>query len=1740
MSIDYSRLREQTIGSTVDAEAVTVNTRALIDKVLARYSGDWTTLRELIQNAADASATKVTLRFETLPSRTIPVPHQADQATLLNHTISNHTIQRLVVSNNGAHFGDSDWARLKRIAEGNPDETKIGAFGVGFYSVFADCEEPFIISGRKTMAFLWKKDSLFTKASSISAEQPMQDTCFVLNYRSTTSAVPDLLSICKFLTTSLTFVGLQEIEFWVDNWKILRLHKKASPEVTAQIPAGINTKTKEGLMKIVSVTNQSTQIDATWMNIIGQPKSSMALQAKQVADEAPVAVFKSFFSKIASHATSNSAAKKVAREIEVAKDREILENLHLTSQATVFLRVSTVNIQTSVSGQFAAELERATKKPPPKRTKIAILTASKDETAASLSSSSGITEKYAEEVFASVLPNKHGRVFIGFPTAQTTGMLCHISAPSVIPTVERENIDLNARYVKTWNTEMLRVAGIACRVAYTDSFDNLKRNITATWKSNGVITPKESDVEPFVPQATHIFKQYTAQESTPSYQVGQLIEEAFWECTKRSSIDVLSSRGVLPSSQVRVVLQPLSFLQNIPIIPAKLAEEAQDFVGRLYRRNLITDLSVTDVRKELEAQALPEDQVLEFLKWLSNQAIADALDHTTIQTLLNAAVGTYQEEPNKSKMVVLSEIKTFMLGSKIPPTMPVPETTIPFMLTKGLASKALEKFGWEELEVVPWTRWLIESAGKQQLGQDHNIVKSPEFATSVLQVLSKQWDQLSANSRNALIALLSARPILPTKLGLRVPSEAYFANVKIFDDLPTVSAGLKVKDKFLVAMGVRKTVELNVVFERLMAKPEKGSDKPTWSFKDLVHYLIEVESDIPSKDIQRLRTAEICPLEITKEKETSAGPLLAISQLYFPKDIHRKLSLPVLYWPGTLSPGGPEARFLKSLGLRPHPSVHELFEIMVRESRRSNAEVYTIALNYYLENYDLNGYSAISKSNYGALPILPVEGARFPKLYSPKGCYTNEQAAVLGYPILQASLRPHGFKFGVQPDPPMASCVETIIGNPPLNRQQAIDTFGYFASRLGNIDNKQADTLSFANIVPVPARNGKGAVKMTSPRMCFLGDPSAYGNILDFVDFDQAGNSFLLKVGAKHEPTSIELAIMLKNDPFHVLGVLGEERYLELLGRLAENATTLKHDKPLWKQLKESPFLISYRDVVNESKKQSLLEELDAYDEEKIQRELSLRKAADIVVEDSYREYAIFRSYLYAAPPEPLLEKFYTSLGVPNLRSILQLDQRVGSIKRDQNAAVALRKLLVERSRLFLHEYQQDILHDSKWLDKNLNVVATDSLNLTISLQGYRVPPHKENKSAVISTDRKACTLYVIDRPDLYEVSRCIVPLLLSRPKQHDVMALEMVLTSDLRRLRHKGYNVERILRKQEYETRMAEQERQAREAEDQRLAESQRKEAEKQQKLRLETRPPPPAIGPPPSYETATDEHPTDQKGPAMPTMPGGFEPETPSPQRPKSVKGSRDLFSQVQDWGKKFGTNIRQLQGPGGASSSMINEERSLVPNAPGHANEPVPPTDAVNSDRNVQQNLTNAIKASRPFGPNNLFAPPQQTNVEQAKSGSYCDTTTAQDLVAAGTTLSGLKLYLARSLSQAQLEELHSKHTVPLGTFSSLLLDLASIFNLPPTNMHVYYDPASSSIAFNTAGALFFNYHYFASLHLPTFSTSRDRKIDAVAYWFVTICHELAHNLVKEHSAAHSFYTESFASQYFARAMQKALQY
>lgn len=93
-------------------QRVEVNQRALIDKILARYAAKHAVYRELLANSDDACASNAEIHLTTEDS----------------------TVTSVVYRNNGTPFRKEDWERLQKIAEGNPDESKIGAFGVGVSS----------------------------------------------------------------------------------------------------------------------------------------------------------------------------------------------------------------------------------------------------------------------------------------------------------------------------------------------------------------------------------------------------------------------------------------------------------------------------------------------------------------------------------------------------------------------------------------------------------------------------------------------------------------------------------------------------------------------------------------------------------------------------------------------------------------------------------------------------------------------------------------------------------------------------------------------------------------------------------------------------------------------------------------------------------------------------------------------------------------------------------------------------------------------------------------------------------------------------------------------------------------------------------------------------------------------------------------------------------------------------------------------------------------------------------------------------------------------------------------------------------------------------------------------------------------------------------------------------------------------------------------------------------------------
>jgi hypothetical protein len=177
-------------------------------------------------------------------------------------------------------------------------------------------------------------------------------------------------------------------------------------------------------------------------------------------------------------------------------------------------------------------------------------------------------------------------------------------------------------------------------------------------------------------------------------------------------------------------------------------------------------------------------------------------------------------------------------------------------------------------------------------------------------------------------------------------------------------------------------------------------------------------------------------------------------------------------------------------------------------------------------------------------------------------------------------------------DPPMTECVNRLIAKPPQNRREASTLFGYFASRLGELGQNSVAKIADARIVPVISKNqnangypnekaaDRGDLRHLTPRQCYLGSSSTYGDIFEFVDFGDEANTFLQKCGSKNEPTKLELAALACKEPARLLGIMqSSEKYLNLLRTLADELPMLKRDKVLFKQMRQSRFLLGSMEI---------------------------------------------------------------------------------------------------------------------------------------------------------------------------------------------------------------------------------------------------------------------------------------------------------------------------------------------------------------------------------------------------------------------------------------------------------------------------------------------------------------------------------------------------------------------------------
>jgi hypothetical protein len=587
------------------------------------------------------------------------------------------------------------------------------------------------------MAFYWKKDQLYAKRATIPEEKRESGswTTFLLDLRAPMDML-DMDGFGSFIAQSLGFTGsLRDVTVYLNHHRLLNINKTIREARPMAIPNTICTTSPLKIFTLKTVELQSVQMDATQLVVAEQTREAH------------------------------------------------------TTKCQIFLRTASGNLGVNVAEKDAAEMERTTKKRPPRETTLQLLYHGHDEPQ---------TSKDNKKIFKDLLPfPEQGKIFIGFPTHQTTGFCGHV-AGRFIPTVERESLDFVIKCLQDWNHDLLSIAGLMSRMMYEDELAEISnlysKDILSRRKSNRADDDESTTKarEELESRSLHALIAFQLHPTTPSPLVGEYIDAYFFEMSTLG-LPVLSSHGVQELNNVRIPNPVMSaFLKNLLVLPTSVYSGSQEFIGRLEKAGKVQRISFGDVLGELKSRVLTETQMVAMLQWWVDHKSRNRFSDTDIQGFLQAAL-----VHSGNSALPLSTFKWFvnpMLGMA---NMPLPPRTLPYDITMTFTQLELQEISsvWQELSLHEWTAFIVKKP---------DFETSPEFAEKVLHVLSGGWNEVPEGSQKAIIALLAMKQCIPTKYGMRIPKETYLNSVTLFTDLPVMEFRLQPLDTLLLSMGARQ------------------------------------------------------------------------------------------------------------------------------------------------------------------------------------------------------------------------------------------------------------------------------------------------------------------------------------------------------------------------------------------------------------------------------------------------------------------------------------------------------------------------------------------------------------------------------------------------------------------------------------------------------------------------------------------------------------------------------------------------------------------------------------------------------------------------------------------------------------------------------------------------------------------------------------------------------------------------
>ncbi|KAF9428175.1 hypothetical protein BGZ94_003181 [Podila epigama] len=1669
----------------------------------------------------DAGAKGVEIVFETAtsnPNESAPNLHAK--------------ITRVIFKNNGMHFRPEDWNRLKKIAEGNPDESKIGAFGVGFYSLFSICEEPFVSSGNECMAFYWRSDQLYAKRAPVPADEnePDEWTTFLLDLREPMDML-NMDEFAPFLARSLGFTGnLRKISVYLNHHRLLNISKKMREPRPMTLPKTMFLTSPQKIFTLKSVDLQSVQLDATRL--------------------------------------------EVSRWLgEVT-----------TTTTTIFLRTASGHLDVKVSKKFADEMERTTKKYPPSQTAIQILYVGHDEKQASAEN---------KTIFKDLVPfPEQGRIFIGFPTYQTTGFSSHV-AGRFIPTVERESLDFVDKCLQVWNHELLSMAGLLSRALYEDELSQIghlyNEMILAHQKPDQPDDEATATARDWLEKrALHALQAFQFHPSTPSPLVGHYTDAYFFRMSTQP-LSILSSHGVKELDKVRIPEPTMaSFLSLLPTIPTDVYKGSQKFIEKMEKAGKVQRITFRDVLTELENRTLTETQMVAMLKWWIEFQSKFVIPDPEISAFFQLALVC-----SGDSVKPLSSLKWFVNPKLTPVDMPLPPNTLPYDITKSFTQPELFRISesWQELSLLEWTKFIVN---------DPEFEVSPNFAEKVLLVLSRSWSQLPESAQRAIVAMLSQKKCIPTKNGMKLPNESYFKSVTLFPDLPVMIFTKQPLERLLASMGARKSVELQLVFDRLV---NAGS----WDHMQLVKYLTSVRDTLSSGEIKRLKATPIFPKEELSKPPTpppktenesaeatpgSPGPppvpirRYPANALYVPNETFAELGLPVIEWKGRWRSTSDEAKLLLELGLLTHPSLDTVLKLAAEPTEKN---IRAKALTYLLENFKTL-YTLQYNPSKVKVAFLPTTDPNV--LETPEGCYYNPACSVMDFPVLREDLRQYAVMLGIRESPLPAKLLERLAKNRPTTKAKAREVFEFLGRFQGDFGHHHWTTLRTLAFIPLD----DSGEKYVDPQSCYFDkkDSAFHPDLLTTVDFGKTANLFLKSCGVKEEPTPVELTQLVVRAPQDFLNRNGGvENYKSILRQIASHMHVIRTQKALVNEMIKSPFLLGEKRINQDAEDQPDGKGVDGEDSSVIPGQVvvqyKLARASEIYLIDDTVLQQIFTPL--SAPIESHLEALYESLGSTWIsRQVKETNRPQGALattRRSEN----LQELIIERAPLLLSDHSASRLNFTlDWLTTKLKVRQVPEIQLRREFLPTGATHTESTTACVVQDQSRSYYLLVTPKGDMdyFDIADALAKLLLKKKKLNDSIWWASLLSSSLVSLKRKGFQVDRILNAKKAEVARIEAAAKANAAAAAQAAASAKLGPKQAADYLAQLKEVFPDCDPGflmDAISKETQDHvqrvtmklldsgypriakPNAQDPAASPPLPGSFPvadskvstistapPPTPpvstlsqtSPSNSSSVgKGGGSFFNRLRTWGREavIGKPSDEVSGiEKSTSGSPVSTKPTSGPSSPA----PPPPNSVVKAfapdyQQNLQQSLKAAVSNCRSNGRDDIRSEPTTSTVSEVLTSSYCDVKPGHQLNFAGHA-GELEFYLDKN---CDADEIMTKENLKsLARFVRLLMVLAQdVFDLVPETMHVYYDPEGSTIAFNRGGALFFNWRYYVALGHDEGSGNGKKVVqgrtisardEAMIYWFFTMAHELAHNFVGDHNSKHEFYFSSFCEQYLPALM------